>query len=373
MVNRQWRIGSVVSVAAAAAVALACLAGSARADQPFYVQTNLVSNNGVPGTFPDTNLVNAWGIVQPPGGPFWVNTNGTGFSELFDGTGTPLAMLPRVTIPPPLGGMPPSAPTGIVFNPNFMDLMNNFAGDIFIFATEDGTISGWQPPTTSAVLRKDFSPKAVYKGLAFGTTGGGAPMIYATNFREARIDVFDGNYTPVVLAPGDFTDPALPPHYAPFGIANIGGHLYVTYALQDAAMHDDVPGKHHGFIDEFTTDGIMVRRFTSRGKLNSPWGMALAPGNFGRFSGDLLVGNFRDGHINAFELGSGNREGELHGEHSPIIIDGLWSLAFGNGSTTFQTPSNTLFFSAGPHDENDGLFGKLEVLKEKHDNHEDGD
>ncbi len=370
MANRQWRIGNMVVGAAAMLLAFTYFASVAAADQPFYVQTDLVSNNGVPGTFPDMNLVNAWGIVQPPGGPFWVNTNGTGLSELFDGTGMPIALLPRVTIPPPAGGMPPSTPTGIVFNPNFMDAMNNFDGDIFIFATEDGTISGWQPPATSAVLRKDFSPKAVYKGLAFGTTGGGTPMIYATNFREARIDVFDANYTPVVLAPGDFSDPALPPHYAPFGIANIGGHLYITYALQDDTMHDDVAGQHHGFIDEFTTDGIMVRRFASRGKLNSPWGMALAPGNFGRFSGKLLVGNFGNGHINAFDIVSAKNVGELHGQHGKIVIDGLWGLAFGNGSTVFKTPSNTLFFAAGPNDESNGLFGKLEVLKKHEPDHD---
>lgn len=366
MAKRQWRTGRMLWIAALVIAVLNHFGRRALADPPFYVQTDLVSNNGVPGTFPDTNLVNAWGIVQPPGGPFWVNTNGTGFSELFDGNGTPVAMLPRVTIPPPMGMMPPSTPTGIVFNPNFGAKTNNFDGDLFIFATEDGTISGWQPPGTSAVLRKDFSgSNAVYKGLAFGFTSGGAPMIYATNFHAGRIDVFDGGYNPVVLAPSDFTDPNLPAHYAPFGIANIGGTLFVSYALQDSAMHDDVAGPHHGFIDEYTTDGIPVRRFASRGALNSPWGMALAPGNFGRFSGKLLVGNFGNGHINAFDLG-GKRAGELHGSHGPIIIDGLWGLAFGNGSTTFNTPTNTLFFAAGPNDESNGLFGKLEVLERAH-------
>src|SRR5260370_9348970 len=156
MANRQWRIGNMVVVAAAMLLAFACFASVAAADQPFYVQTDVVSTNGVPGTFTDKNLVNAWGIVQPPGGPFWVNTNGTGFSELFDGTGTPLALLPRVAIPPPMGGMPPSAPTGIVFNPTNANKSDNFAGDIFIFATEDGTISGWQPSDgTNAMLRTD--------------------------------------------------------------------------------------------------------------------------------------------------------------------------------------------------------------------------
>jgi uncharacterized protein (TIGR03118 family) len=341
---------------------LACVAAPASADQPFYTQTNLVSNNGVPGTFPDTNLVNAWGIVQPPGGPFWVNTNGTGFSELFDGTGTPLAALPRVTIPP--AGA--STPTGIVFNSAVGTPSSNFGADLFIFATEDGTISGWQLADGGAAMpRVPAADAAVYKGLAFGFAGSGAPMIYATNFHAGRIDVFDGNYATVSLAPGDFSDPALPAHYAPFGIANIGGHLFVSYALQDADMHDDVKGPHHGFVDEFTTDGVMVRRFASRGRLNSPWGIALAPSDFGRFSGRLLIGNFGNGHINAFALKDGKWIGELHGPRGPIAIDGLWGLAFGNGSTTFKTPANTLFFAAGPNDESNGLFGKLEVRRDK--------
>jgi len=368
MVNRKSLTACILSTTVAALVVLGWRPAPALADQPFYVQTNLVSDNGVPGTFNDKNLVNSWGIVQPPGGPFWINTNGTGFSELFDGTGTPLALLPRVTIPPPMGATGPSAPSGIVFNPNSMNTTDNFGGDLFIFDTEDGTISGWQfADGTTAVLHKDNSSfGAVYKGLAFGVTAAGASTIYATNFRAARIDVFDGGYNPVTLTPDKFSDPNLPPHYAPFGIVNIGGNLFISYALQDAAMHDDVGGPHHGFIDEFTTDGVMMRRFASRGALDSPWGMTLAPGDFGRFSNAVLVGNFKNGHINAFDFTSGKRLGELHGQRGPIIIDRLWALVFGNGSNTFDTPSTSLFFSAGPNDENDGLFGKLEVLSKKH-------
>jgi uncharacterized protein (TIGR03118 family) len=262
--------------------------------------------------------------------------------------------------------MGPSTPTGIVFNPTAMNASNNFGGDLFIFATEDGTISGWQfSDGVTAVIHVPAADGAVYKGLAFGFTSGGAPMIYATNFHAGRIDVFDANYTPVPLAPDDFTDPGLPRGYAPFGIANIDGHLFVSYALQDSDQHDDVAGAHHGFVDEYTTDGARVRRFASRGALNSPWGMALAPDDFGRFSRRLLIGNFGNGHINAYSVRDGKWVGELHGPRGPIIIDGLWGLAFGNGSTTFSTPADTLYFAAGPNDESNGLFGKLEVRPHK--------
>ncbi len=355
----------VPSIAAAAFLALACCAGRALADQPFYVQTDLVSNNGVPGTTPDKNLVNAWGIVQPPGGPFWINTNGTGLSELYDGDGNSIKFLPFVTIPPP-SGPGPSTPTGIVFNPTASASMNNFKGDVFIFATEDGTISGWQfSDGMNAVLRVDNSSSAVYKGIAFGISGGGSAQIYATNFHDNRIDVFDSSYTPVVLPLGAFSDSALPAHYAPFGIANIAGELFVSYALQNGEMHDDVAGPHHGFIDEYNTDGVLVRRFVSGGDLNSPWGMVLAPGNFGRLSGAVLVGNFGNGHINAYDLHDGKHLGELKGEKKAIVIDGLWGLAFGNGSSKFDTPTNTLYFAAGPDHESNGLFGKLEVGTDK--------
>jgi uncharacterized protein (TIGR03118 family) len=258
-----------------------------------------------------------------------------------------------------------------VFNPAAGNPSSNFGGDLFIFASEDGTISGWQLADGGAAMpRVPAAGGAVYKGLALGFAGSGAPLIYATNFHAGQVDVFDANYTAVPLAAGDFTDPNLPAHYAPFGIANIGGHLFVSYALQDVAMHDDVKGAHHGFVDEFTTDGVMVRRFASRGKLNSPWGIALAPSDFGRFSDRLLIGNFGNGHINAFALRNGKWVGELHGKRGPIVIDGLWGLAFGNGSATFETPSNTLFFAAGPDDESNGLFGKLEV---RQDNDRDKD
>jgi len=363
MIKQQSPTTLGLLIAAAGAALIVAAAVQAAADQPFYQQTNLVTDTGVGGTIKEDRLVNPWGIVQPPGdAPLWINDNGTGFSTLYMGDGPVLPL--AVVIPPPMGQPGPATPTGIVFNPTAANKTNNFGGDLFIFAAEDGTISGWQfSDGTEAMLRRDNSTfSTVYKGLAFGFSSGGAPMIYATDFRHARIDVFDANYVPMMLSAGDFNDPALPAGYAPFGIANVGGRLFVTYALQDSFKHDDVAGLHHGFVDEFTTDGVMLRRFASGGKLNSPWGIALAPDDFGRFSNKLLIGNFGNGHINAFDLGSGKNVGELHGPHGAIVIDGLWGLDFGNGSVAFKTPANTLYFTAGPDAETHGLFGRLDVL-----------
>ena len=196
--------------------------------------------------------------------------------------------------------------------------------------------------------------------LAIATTVAG-DRLYATNFHAGTVDVFDAAFHPV---PGGFSDGALPPGYAPFGIRNLGGTIYVTYALQDADQEDDVAGVGHGFVDAFDTQGNLLRRVASRGRLNSPWGLAVAPSDFGEFSGNLLVGNFGDGQINAFDLGrfEGTGElvqrGQLHAaDGQPLTIDGLWALAFGNGAAA--GPTNALFFTAGPFGEQHGLFGKV--------------
>ena len=224
-----------------------------------FIQTDLVSDNGVPGTHKDPLLSNAWGLVQPPGGPFWINDNNTGVSELYNGNGVPFAALPFVKVPPPSKGKPPSTPTGIVWS------SGGFMGDFFIFDAEDGTISGWQGGP-SAVLRVDnpiFPNGAVYKGLAIASLRG-SNFIYATNFRMAKVDVFDTNYHKIQLDAGDFVDPSLPAGYAPFGIATINGNLWVTYALQNSLKHDPVHGPHLGYVDVFTPEGDMVERFASR-------------------------------------------------------------------------------------------------------------
>ncbi len=326
-----------------------------------YQRTSLVSDLPGVARVTDPHLVNPWGLSASPTGPFWVSDNGTGLATIYDGHGTPSSLV--VTVPPPAGSSGTAAPTGNVFNPtsDFVVMQGGTSGPSqFIFATEDGTISGWNPAVnpTMAVLAVDNSASgAVYKGLALGSNARGN-FLFAANFHAGTVDVFDAHFTPATLA-GSFHDPALPAGYAPFNIANIGGQLFVTYAVQDADKHDDVPGSGHGFIDVFDTNGNLVRRFTSHGPLNSPWGLALAPADFGKFSGDLLVGNFGDGRINAFDPTSGAFLGTLRDrEGNPIAIPGLWALRFGNGGQAGDP--HTLFFTAGIVHEQHGLFGSLQ-------------
>ena len=325
----------------------------------FYEQHNLVSDGAVPADLVDAALVNAWGLVASATSPWWVADNGTDSSTLYNGsTGAKLSL--RVSVP--------SAPTGVVFNggTGFVVTSGSTSGAArFIFATEEGTILGWSPsvaPTQAVVAVDNSAGGAVYKGLAIASTAAG-DRLYATNFHAGTVDVFDAAFHPVL---GGFTDAALPPGYAPFGIRHLGSTIYVTYALQDADKHDDVAGVGHGFVNAFDTEGNLLRRVASTGRLNSPWGLAVAPADFGTFSGDLLVGNFGDGHINAFDPGHFRGDGELrprgqlHGaDGPPITIDGLWAIAFGNGAAA--GPTNALFFTAGPFGEAHGLFGKLVV------------
>jgi uncharacterized protein (TIGR03118 family) len=328
-----------------------------------YLQTNLVSD--IPGIarFTDPNLVNPWGLAYGPTGPFWVSDNNAAVSTLYTGNGQPQSLV--VGIPGPDGTPTSGTPTGIVFNggSGFTVTDGTHSGTaFFIFATEDGTIAGWAPAvsfTQAELAVPNPGGTAVYKGLAMGVNSTGNTLLYATNFRAGTIDVFDTSFRNVdsVIT---FHDPHIPVGYAPFGIQNIGGQLFVTYAKQDAAKHDDDAGPGRGFVDVFTTDGVLVRRFASHGPLNSPWGMALAPSNFGPFSGDLLIGNFGNGRINAFDPTTGAFLGALKdGNGNPIVIGGLWGLMFGNGAKAGS--KHTLFFSAGINHEGDGLFGSLQA------------
>jgi uncharacterized protein (TIGR03118 family) len=326
-----------------------------------YRQTPLVSD--IPGRAPvtDPKLVNPWGISSGPTTPFWVSDNGTGVTTLYTGAGQRLPVV--VTIPLPRGGEPPSAPTGQVFNftSDFVVTEGTKSGvSRFIFATEDGTISGWSPGVnpTKAIRTVDNSASgAVYKGLALGSNASGN-FLYAANFHDGRIDVFDKHFSPASLA-GSFTDPAIPAGFAPFNIENIRGNLYVTYAKQkEPDRHDDQAGPGNGFVDVFDTSGHLLRRVASHGTLNSPWGLALAPQDFGEFSDALLVGNFGDGRINAFHVTSGAFLGQFQDANgTPIAISGLWGLRFGNDAAA--GPHNTLFFTAGIDEETHGLFGSL--------------
>jgi len=346
-----------------------------------YVVTNLTSD--ILGVAPNTDpvLQNAWGVTFTPGAsPFWIADNATGCSTLYDGKGA-IASTLQVKLPLPGGTVPatacqhadpknppdppPATPTGLVWNPTTTFLVPNTTSPAtFIWDTEDGTISAWTgglTPADQAVLAVDNSPGAVYKGLVFGTNVHGV-FLFATNFRAGTIDVFAPNgsagFRPAISTEvdGDFTDPKIPAGFAPFGIQNINGDLFVTYAMQDAAKHDDVAGRGNGFVDIFDTDGHLLRRFASRGVLNSPWGVARASFAFGRFSGDILVGNFGNGKINSFDS-DGNFLGTLKdGNGKPVVIDGLWTLTLGGGR---NSSSDTLYFTAGPNDETNGLFGTI--------------
>ena len=318
-----------------------------------FGQHNLVSD--IPGlaAWTDPNLVNPWGVSFSPTSPFWVSDNGAGAATLYNGTGTPIPLV--VTIPPPTGQQGPAAPTGQVFNPNTA----NFGGAHFIFATEDGTISSWQGSSgTNAVLKVDNSgASSVFKGLALATNGSKHVSLRYRFPTTERVDVFDSNFNKVTLG-GSFTDPTLPAGYAPFDIQSAGGKLYVTFAVQDAAKHDDVAGPGHGILDVFNTDGTFVQRLVSHGALNSPWGMAWAPAGFGKFGGDLLVGNFGDGTINVFDPTTGNLLGQIDGANGmPLVNDGLWDITFGNGGSGGS--KNILYFTAGLNHESDGLFGSI--------------
>ncbi|MBI3797606.1 MAG: TIGR03118 family protein [Deltaproteobacteria bacterium] len=347
------------------------LASPATADneEKFYQQHNLVSD--VPGLadHTDPNLVNAWGMSFSSTSPFWVSDNGTGVSTLYNGAGQsfPVASPLVVTIPLPPGSTEPhSKPTGQVFNGTSDFQVASGLPSVFIFATEDGTIAGWNPfvpvfLSTTAILKVDNSGSgAIYKGLETANIGP-HNFLYAANFHAGTIDVFDKNFNPVPLPPGAFSDPNLPAGYAPFNIQNLGGQLYVAYAKQDADKEDEVAGQGKGFVDVFNSNGVLVQRVATRGKLNAPWGLALAPPNFGRFSNDVLVGNFGDGRISAYRLK--NNRFQFHGQlNTPdgkrVEIDGLWALSFGKGGAN-NGPTNVLFFTAGPDDEDHGLFGSL--------------
>jgi len=354
-----------VAVPAALAVAVAAPAASARThghDNEFR-QTNLVSDlNTVGAQVVDPNLKNPWGLAFGPTTPLWVADNGTSIAGVYPvSPAGPTAQPSRldVTLPPA-----DSAPTGQVFNPTGDFVVKSKAGmgpALFIFSSEGGQIIAWNPAADPVVNGKstaqtEFSSKtAVYKGLAIASTRFGT-FLYASNFHDNRVDVFNTRFHRVHLF-GDFRDRHLPRGYAPFGIRAINGFIYVTYAKQDADRHDDVAGPGHGFIDVFTPSGFLVERLVSRGALDSPWGLEVAPRGFGPFGGKLLVGNFGNGRIHAYGLFSGRPDGTLRTEHhKPVTIDGLWALQFGTATTG---GTGTLLFSAGLNGEADGLVGAI--------------
>jgi len=329
-----------------------------------FSQTNLVSDGFVPAANIDANLINPWGLAFSAQGPFWIADNGSGVATIKNGAGMPQTVLGQssITIATPSGQTTPAAPTGEVFNFTQQGFNISSGGKtgsaVFLFATEDGTISGWNPAVNagSSVLAVDNSMEgngAVYKGLAIAQTGGDASL-YAANFRNGTVDVFNSSFQQV----NSFTDPNLPAGYAPFNVQVLDGNLFVTFALQNAEKHDDVSGPGNGFVDEFDLQGHLINRVASQGVLNSPWGLAIAPSGFGAFSNDLLVGNFGDGTINAFDPKTDQFLGTLDDANgTPIHIGDLWSLAPGNGSP--NSDASKVYFTSGVADEQHGLFGSL--------------
>jgi uncharacterized protein (TIGR03118 family) len=382
------KLGLTMVIAISGSVTAFAGDDDSRRERDAYAVTALVSNLSGHAEHMDAILQNAWGIAfSPAGSPFWVNDNATGCSTLYDGTGVKVTAL-QVSIPLPGNIVPatscqpkdpskPSnpaaaAPTGIVWNPAAAFLVpGTKIPAVFIFSTEDGTISAWAGglnPRENAVIAADESANgSVYKGLAYGVNAKGA-FLFATNFHNGTVDVFgpngsDGLFTKVTTLDGHFIDPEIPGGYAPFNIANIDGDLFVTYAKQNAQKHDDVAGAGHGFVDVFDTDGHLIRRFESRGRLNSPWGITRASFAFGPYSGKILIGNFGDGRINVFN-NNGTFVDQLEDTHGkPLVIDGLWTLTLGGG---LNSSSDTLYFSAGPGDETNGLFGTITLASPQH-------
>jgi len=362
------RVTSYLGAPLAVVLAFAGVTGSAAAET-FYQQKNLVSDGFVPADHTDANVINAWGIAFNPFGPVWVADNGTGVSTLYDGAGNPLSLV--VQIPGPAGSSATGNPTGIVFNGSsgFAVSKGTASGaSRFIFATEDGVIAGWAPAVDATHARRavdNSTQGTVYKGLAL-SAGGKGSLLYAADFHNNKVDVFDSMFNPVTLAPGAFRDSHLPAGFAPFGLQALNGNIYVAYAKQDAQQHDDVQGPGLGFVSVFDPNGAFIRRVVSRGRLNAPWGMTLAPAGFGRFSNCLLIGNFGDGKINAYNLANGAFVGQLtNSHHRPVQIDGLWGIAFGNGFA--GQPVNTLFFAAGVGGEQHGLYGRIDTVAEHED------
>ena len=343
------------------------LPGSVVAQQ--YHRTDLSADSSAASTTapnPDTNLVNAWGLSRGTGSPWWISDNGTGLTTLYNAAGAPFVppggTKPVViTIPTP-NGSGTSAPTGTVFNATATFLVGPGAKAIFLFVTEDGTIAGWNPGVNpNAVIVKNRAGRAIYKGCAIGLTSSG-PRFYATNFQSGRVEVFDGGFMQRQLDDEDaFRFPGLDENWSPFNIQNVGGDLVVTFAHRAPGSHDEDHGAGLGFVGVFDVSGRLLFRLQHGSWFNAPWGVAAAPGDFGKFSHRLLIGNFGDGAIHGFNLFSGKHEGMMLDDTTgqALTISGLWGLSFGGGSAANNGPTNTLFFTAGPNGENDGLFGMI--------------
>jgi len=352
----------------------------------FVTQTNLTSDLPGVAAHQNTDLVNAWGISYGPTTPFWISANGSGVATLETADGTPQSL--QVTLPPtanpPVSVDPThtqSAPTGQVFNTDSTGFKvtdgTHTASSLFMFVSEDGGIYGWAPtvgttppPSHVAELVKDNSASGtVYKGMAIAKLPDGSTDVYATDFHNNKIDVYNDQWGVATLT-GSFQDHQVHKGYAPFNIQNVGGNLVVTYAKQDDIAHDDVAGAGNGFVAVFDANGNLLEHFHHSNALNSPWGVAMAPKDaaWGPLGGDYLIGQFGSGQIAIYKP-DGKFAGLLEGaDDKPVMIDGLWALTFGGGNVK-NGSTDTLFFTAGPQGESHGLFGSLTVgLRQEHDN-----
>jgi uncharacterized protein (TIGR03118 family) len=354
-------IGFIILIAAVFTLTLGSFPVTA---EELYRQTNLVSDiPGINQRTTDANLVNSWGIARSPTGPWWVADNGTGVSTVYDKDGIPFPegspLVVTIPVATEASATTPAPPTGIVYNPTTDFAVAPGHPATFIFVTEDGTIAGWNRAVdpTNAILKVDNFPVAVYKGATLGRLNG-KNVLYTANFRGGTVDVFDTNFSSITLAGGAFTDPTLPQGFAPFNVQNIDGKIFVTFALQDGAKHDDVQGPGNGYVAIFTPDGALIGRLEHGDWMNSPWGVVLAPPGFGQFSGHILVGMFGSGNLAAFNQKGFTFVSLLKNQFgNPFTIKGLWGLGFGNGATA--GPKNVLYFAAGIDDEGHGLFGKI--------------
>lgn len=350
-VSARGRRAGLVLLALALTVGVASADGS-RSLVAYNVYSLVSDSSAVSAPLSDASLVNGWGLSASSTSPWWTSNNKTSTSTLYTGLGSKNAL--TVTVP---GG-----PTGTVANANTAAFVvsqgSTSSSSRFLFDTQAGTILGWSPTVngTAAVVAVDNSSKgAVYDGLATLND-----RLYAADFHNARIDSFDASFKPLSLP---FADPKLPKGWAPFNVQALDGNVFVTYAQQDKARKVDVPGGGLGYVDEFSADGTLLARVASKGNsrapLDAPWGLALAPSNFGAFSGDLLVGNFGNGRISAYRQRTDGKwvyKGQLRrADGTPVVIDGLWALAFGNGAAA--GPTNDLYFLAGPTGQSHGLFG----------------
>jgi uncharacterized protein (TIGR03118 family) len=361
------KLATAFSLAAVTAFGLAACGGSddnnnntpPASTAGTFKETVLVSDGSVAAPHVDPNLKNGWGIANNPKATFWVSDNNTQKSSLYDGNGVVQSLV--VSIPPAASGKLAN-PTGMLFNstPDFSITANGkTANAVFMWATLAGTIAAWSPnvlPTDAVTVHDDGAGAAEYTGLTIASNAG-ASTLYAADFHNGKVDMFDKTFTKLSVA-GAFTDPSIPAGMNPFGIQAIGNTIFVSYALLGPDGLKQQNGAGNGIVDAYDLSGHLLRRITSGGVLNSPWGMAVAPANFGAVSNDLLVGNFGDGTINAFDPNTGVSKGALtQADGTKVVQPGIWGIEFGNNVD--NQPSNALFFAAGPTPTT-GVFGRID-------------